>query len=486
MKKSFRLLTLVMALILCAAVFASCGETGKTTTTTQAQAQDTTPTGPSFPTADYNGETFTVYVREASTYTHAGIYAEEQDGDIINDQTLKRNQAVEAKYNMKFAIKTADNPSSKIEADLQSDSVDYDLILDRRSYLASKITTGALADWSTLGIDMTTEWWDENAKTGYGIGDKFYLAVNDVSYANLSGARFLYFGKQVVSDYNLTSPYDLVANNQWTLDKFCELVKQVSNTQTEGLGVYGMLRETGSSNGNHMHLMTGCGVTFVRNADGKLVSNIDDSFISKLQDITDKLKTVLTKDYTLTYDEVDKLDTQKGDLSKWDNGRRNFAEGHFLFVQSGMGVANMFKDMKEGFGVVPNPKYTTDQERYYHKIDRYSLIWAIPNAASVNKDRIAVITDYWAYESTDTVMSAFYEVVTKSKNVDESTAQANLDTIKATIAYEVGDLFEFGITSAINDGYEAGSMSRKFSTNAIKAINNVIEKVNTQIAALSN
>ena len=337
MKKTIRIAALLLALLMCVGVLASCGDTNSnTTSTTVAQSQNVDPasTEPAFPTANYNGDTFTIYARNASTYGHSGIYAEEQTGDVVNDQTLKRNQKVEAKYNIKFAIKEASDPYKTLETDIRSDSVDYDLLLDRRSSLKNPILSGLLQDWHTTSVDFSSPWWDANCAVGYDINGKMYMAVNDVSTANLTSARFLYFNKKVVDDYHLDNPYTLVKDNQWTLDNYINMVKSVSNpSEVEGeLGVYGMLRETGASNGNHMHFMTGCGITLVKFVDGQIASNVDDSMILKMQDITDKLSTVLTKDYTMTYGEVADIDKSTGDLNNYNKGRRNFAEGHFLFV----------------------------------------------------------------------------------------------------------------------------------------------------------
>jgi len=486
MKKSIRFLTLVLALLLCATVFASCADKTPTESTTVAQTEDPDPYAKRFAKADYNGDTFMIYARESTSYSHKGIYANEQNGDYINDETLKRNQAVEAKYNIKFAIKTREDPYNTVTKEVKSDIVDYDLILDRRNVLASLITSGLLYNWNALDIDMDVSWWDSNCKKGYDLVGKNYFAVNDVSIRNLADARFLYFNKEIVEDYALENPYDLVDKNQWTLDKYCELVKAVSNPGADKntLGVYGMLREDNQYNGNHMFMITACGISYLRYEDDNLVCNIDGSNLLKLQDIVDKLSAVYTSDYSKTYDEVDQIDKSTGYENMFEKGRGNFASGHFLFVQNGMGEAETFQDMPKGFGVVPNPKYSTDQENYYHKVDVSSLIWAIPNIQSVDKERIANVTDYWAYVSSTTVMAVFYEVVTKSKNVDEITAGKNLDIIKNSVAYELGDIFDYGISNNVDQGYHAGNVARYFTSAQIRNFNRQIDRLNQEIYEL--
>jgi len=489
MKKLLRFLTLVLALLLCVAVFASCADNNTPKDTVKTEVEDDDPLAKRFKDANYNGTTFTIYAREDTSYSHKGIYATEQTGDLINDETLVRNQAVETKYNIKFDLIADHTPNATIAADVRSGMVEYDLVLDCRKLMAGCITSGYFYDWNSLGIDMSVSWWDSNCKEGYDINGKLYYAVNDVSIRNLADARFLYFSKQIVSDYGLANPYDLVDNNQWTLDKFVELTKSVSNPGADNktLGVYGLLREVGRENGNHMHLITGCGISYVRWEDGQMVCNIDGNTVEKLQDIVDKLSTVLNKDYAKSYSDVDQIDTSTGYSNMFEKGRANFASGHFLFVQNGMGEADLFQDMKEGFGVVPNPKYNSDQEKYYHKVDCYSLIWAIPNVPDlINLDRLATVTDYWAYQSSLTVMPSFYEVVTKSKNADEAIAGKNLDIVKNSIYFEIGDLFDFGISEAIDEGFNNSAMGRYFNSTAMKRFNKQLEQINNTIMDLAD
>ena len=147
-----------------------------------------------------------------------------------------------------------------------------------------------------------------------------------------------------------------------------------------------------------------------------------------------------------------------------------------------MGVADQFTSMTDGLGVVPNPKYNADQTRYYHMVDKFSLIWAIPKADNIDLDRLATISDYWAYCSTDTVMESFYEVVTKGKRTQDPTAGENLDIVKSTITYELAGIFDLGLTDALDEGYTSKNVSAQFSNN--RAIATKITNLNNSLDAL--
>ncbi len=495
MKKITRFASLLLSVLMLASLLASCGDTAtpdetkapEVQTTAAAQEISTEPaeTEPVFPDADYNGANFTVYARSTSagTYYQQHIWAETENGDLMNDSTLKRNQMLQEKYNIIVVLdESQKSPGSTISKDIAAGDLLYDIVLDQRTTLSSIATQGLLYDVNQLNIDYSNPWWDSNCLDGYRVGGKNYFLVNDVSISNLSGTRFLYFNKQIVIDFNLTDPYALQAKNEWTLENFVAMVKSVSDIKTDGtLGRYGMLAETGSSNGNYMHLFVACGLTFADvNSDGEIECTLEDK-IDKIQAITDILKTCFVdKETSLTYDSTQTFNAA-GD-SKWNFGRQMFAEGHFLFVQNGTSVSGRFNEMADDYGVMPNPKYDTNQERYYHKVDKYCLVWSVPNAASIDLDRLAKIMDYWSYASSTTVMPAYYDITIRSKRVSEATASANLDIVKNTITYELADLFCTDIMTAVNTGYTSGSIATAYKQYS-KAIDAVLKATNQKLTA---
>ncbi|MCQ2427524.1 MAG: hypothetical protein MJ137_03845 [Clostridia bacterium] len=419
MKKNLSILLAALMLLATLAGAVACAEkpanTDSTTANagTQATPDETTngETTPQFVFKNYGDTNFVVYMRNESAGSYPGRYIDTEDvSETISAAVYQRNSIVESQFGIKIeTIQTAD-PYKTVENDVKGDSVEYDVILDRRSYLSSLAKKGLLHNFNDMEIDFSRPWWDKNTVEQYAIGDKLYFVGNDISVANLSGARFFYFNKKMVEDYHLTDPYSFVEKNEWILDNFLTMVKSVVNGEAEGtLGTYGILLETGDANGNYMHLLTGCGVRQTYWEDGNLISAFDNQS-EKIQTIFDKINVVF-KDPTIAcdYTTAEKLDTSGGTFAnKYDRGRNNFAMGHFLFVQNGMGIAAQFSEMEgEGYGIVPNPKYDSDQENYAHKIDKYSLIFCIPESAShVDFEKDALVLDYWAHQWSLTVVPA--------------------------------------------------------------------------------
>ena len=467
MKTLRKTVCLLLALLMLgsAVSLASCGDGGKKPDeTTAAVVQDSSggettaeDTSPKFPEADYGGEKFGVYMR-TSTLNHYGakyIFAAEGAMDIVNEQATIRNQTVEDRYNIEFEFIEKDSPESTIKNDVAGGEIPYKVILAQRNCLMGSIYAGLMRNFNDLDIDYTTTWWDANAADAYSYDGKLYVMPNDTSVANLGGSRFYWFNRKVLEDFKLKSPYEFVAENQWTLENFFGLVKSVSAPGTEGqFGVYGLSNEEGS---NRMHMLTGIGSFRVEiDEDGNLVCKIGTDYADKTQDFFDQLKAVVTdSNICLEFSQARALDAanQNKYVDQYYHTRALFSQGHFLFTHTGMGGSMQFEESEKGLSPVMNPKYNSDQEKYYHQMDANALIWCMAKDPNADLEQIANVMDFWAYTSSHTVMEAYYELTLKTKRaVDPETAQM-LDTIKGSIRYYLTDIFTVDIGSFITAAY---------------------------------
>ncbi len=464
------ILTLLMLVV---TVGCAGGESGSDTTAPAAATSQAEVTLgeviPEFVEADYGNSEFVVYSRSSTAASYPGFYIDSDNViDTMSEAVFNRNSAVEEKY--KIIIKTLEtsNPYETVRTDITSGDVGYDIILDRRSYLGSLAQEGHFYNFLDLeNVDYSRNYWDSNAAEGYEIAGKLFFMANDVSVSNLAGARFFYFNKQLVNDYNLGNPYDLVKDNKWTLERFLGMVSSVSTENGDGIwdgqDTYGLLVEEGSGNGNIMHLLVGCGIRNTdKNSDGTLTTN---AYSEKTQTIMTNVSNALrNNNNTITYAVAAGGADTTGHANIYDYGRSLFAGDHFLMIQGNMAIAEQFKNMKSDYGVLPNPKYDENQENYYHKMDKYSLIWAIPNC-NMDYDRLGVIMEYWSYQSSKTVMPAFYEVTIKTKRVQEETASNILDLVKASIMYDLSEPYNTDVVSVLHAGYNSGNLSSTWAAN---------------------
>ena len=109
MKRTISTLLLIAML----AGMTACGESGGSEVTDNTAGDTTTAepvvTGipePELPDKDYGGEEFTFLIRGegSGSYRERWVYAEEENGEVVNDAVFRRNQATEEKFNIKIKI----------------------------------------------------------------------------------------------------------------------------------------------------------------------------------------------------------------------------------------------------------------------------------------------------------------------------------------------------------------------------------------------
>lgn len=473
---------MALLLLVITVVSVGCGNTsgGSDSTGTQASAEATDSavsgdatqgditTSVVFPDEKFN-ENFTVYQRSETEASYPGMYIyAEAASDTMSSAVYSRNVAVEEKYGVTIVSNQVASPHKNVENLIVSEAVDFDVILDQRNELASLSRKGYLYNFNNLDIDFTTPWWDANCASDYNINGKLFFMANDTSVSNLAGARFFFFNKNMIKEYSLESPYDLYNSNDWDLEHFLNLVSSVhvsnGDEVADGQDYYGLLQETGATNGNIMHLLVGCGTKFSEfNGAGELITEVNNE---KTQDILTKVAAVLksnagsTDPCVLDYDKAKANADISAYANKYDFGRSLFAAGHFLFVQGNMHVSSQFAEMTgEGYGVITNPKYNKDQEKYVHKMDSHSIIWAIPNHTGLNTKKVALVMDYWAYESSQSVMPSYYEITIKTRRVKDTVSSDMLDVVKSTIRYDLSDIYGIAIADTVYSAYTSGSLS---------------------------
>ena len=482
MKRStvkFISLLLTCLILLSSGLLSSCADTeDEAAQTTESPAVGNTEgettvedTTPEFPEANYGGEDFVVISRDPAAASYPAFYiGTEEPTDVMSSAVYTRNINTENKYGIKIGQIVSSKISDSIKNGVSSGTLDFDIALEQRSTLASLAKSGYLYDFNDLNIDFSNPWWDSNCADGYEINGKLFIMANDTSVSNLAGARFFYFNKNLIKNYQLTSPHTYIQDNNWTIDNFLTLVSAVYTDDGDGVrtgsDVYGLLMETGATNGNAIHMLVGCGVKFSsKDADGMLTVDLNQE---KIDTIFNKLSTVFEGESCLTYSDASYGADYSEFGSKYTYCRNLFAQDHFLFVQSSMGTSQQMSDMDgDGYGIAPNPKFSPDQESYYHKMDKLSNIWGIPNSTKLDLQMIANVMDYWAYESSLTVMPAYYEVTIKTRRINDPYDSIMLDLIKSTIFYDVSEVFGIDVASSLWTGYSNNSFTSTWASKKI-------------------
>lgn len=496
MKLQSKLISFFLAMIIVAMMLASCADENDQTIIDPSQVTDNNDGTPTFVDADFDGDTFTILsaVIDAEDFGDNYIDNEEITGEPINDAVIERNRAVEEKYNVDVQVRAEGAGYASNAA--KSGTVDFEVVYDWGIRLVPAATEGVFYDFLQIpNIDFTQDYWAPSAQDDLTIADKMLITTCDISMNRLGYASFIIFNKRLLDDYGIEYPYELVNQNQWTVDNFYELIIQCG-TDVNGDTLWTVEDVYGWGGGG----MTGLAIEGSGLPTEYTLKNEDGSY--RINVYTEKMVTIYNKYSNISYPEgvicdLGWEDFIKGrDISMYDSkfqaGRVFcFGEGHTAFDGTSMSYLKEFSNMEDQYGLVPNPKYESSQSEYYHYIDTCAPMFSVIKQADM--EYVGIIMEYLCYESEQQLLPAYYEQTIKTKQTSdiEGRDEKMLDIIRDSIHYGWTGLYYQGILNAEGHGWNpcgemasemlaAGnfaSTNKRFKAAAETSINNLYELI---------
>ncbi len=420
---SFFLITAMFVLTMaCAAPDPKTAE-GIITETTAAETEEPRP---DIPKNDFGDETFTILYPEWGLYT-AYFFADEQNGDQMNDAIYKRTILVEEYLGVNIE-KTSpgyiQDIMPAIKAAVMAGVDDYQLALTHCIQdLGTMMTSGYLYDWNTLPyINMNQKYWNKEMNDQLSINGKAFYAVSSYMIADPNA---ILFNKGMIGEYTLPDPYEIVRSGKWTIDRMSEMSRAVSQ-DLDGDGkytvndLYGLACE---SDWMLISFMYGCDQFMVtRDENGVFIL---DMFNEKMQDITEKLyKLFHTENTTFLWP-----------YAAAEENTIKIGTDRTLFNIIPVNSSKNYRQSDIDFGVLPFPKYDENQGKYLS--NDWSGLMCIPSALQ-NPDLTGMVCELLAYESQSTTMPAYYDVLLTGKFARDEETVEMLDIIYSNIVYDYG------------------------------------------------
>ncbi|MBO4797596.1 MAG: hypothetical protein J5494_02320 [Candidatus Methanomethylophilaceae archaeon] len=440
---------------------------------------------PELPERDYGGAAFTFYAAEPEEKDETVLFYEKDflvseglTAEPVNDAVFNRNLKVEQKFNLKVKVLETD---AKVDTLILSGDTTIDMVAGDSVWFGDNMSSGIFLNFMDLPyVNLTAEYWSPLCVEGTRLDDKIYMMPSDITMLPLASVGYLYFNKRILNENDLENPYDMVYNNTWTIDNFLAMVRKISQ-DLNGDGVmdaedlYGYLPITGFRMGCYLQFFYGSGMKFTAEDEesGRVIAVDGD----KAQELIDKLREVL-EDHTICLDNVYIRDKFGDELIF----RNMFLEGHALFTESNMAGMDQFREMEDDFGIVPNPKYDSSQESYFHRVSPHVSMFTIP-ATAQDLDKTGAVMEYMSWLSHYTVLPAYYEITVKQKRVRDEDAVAMLDIIRKTMVFEFGDVYDSYIPNYLSNSYDDGSYSRRFAA-SLKILNKRLAAYVRMIRAL--
>ena len=449
---------LCVLLILCAIIFGACGSgSGNRADTPDAASPDESATGgdipeatealglpPGLPLSDMNGKEITLGLTNWSNYFPLSIQdieVEELTGEAINDAAFNRNIFMEQTFNCK--INTVVYPGNGealtgLRKQVKAGDETLDLVFFRAIGMMPPLTENLLRDFDDIPhINTDDPWWNKSSIEAMSIGGKVYSLLGDYSKTVWSCVWLTYFNKDLVSDFALEDPYQLVRDGKWTLNKMYEMGKQVAS-DLNGDGKMGTVDDRVGFmhiNNTATALFNGFGEKLVDIDAGGLpyVSLGKESAISKAMHIAEILS---------DHDVFLNAHMRTSDAYVYEAGM--FVWGQSLFSLGGVYYAPEMRAMEQMFGLLPYPKYDENQTEWFNPIHTAAIPLITVPITNGDFENMGLFIDAFTYQGHINIRPQFYDVMLQRKVARDGESEEMLDFIFNNIFMDIGEAYDFG------------------------------------------
>ena len=373
----------------------------------------------------------------------------ELNSEPVNDAVYERNNILEELYNCKLSVIFVDPHATvedKVRNDTMAGDVDYNVVSTGVSSLSSLAVSGAFTDLYSIedsNLCLYEEWWDQQAVKQLSIDNKLFFACGDILFTDDERTHMLFFNKGLIEENELEDPYQLVRDNEWTLDVLHEMVRAAAKDAGDGQ----MDVDSGDTWG-YIGAAFDC-YKFILGCNATMVTK-DENDIPVISVTEEKNVEAFEKAFSLITDSQHAAYIDH--FFRWDDaaGREKFFDqfynGKALFCADNICALNSEKMLNSDvdYGVLPLPKYDSSQDNYACTIDPYWFTCvAIPRVEGIDTDKTTFLLEAMAYYNRENVTPLYYETTLKSKRLLDDSSEQMLDIIFSNRIMDLANIYNW-------------------------------------------
>ena len=387
----------------------------------------------------FEGEDVTFLTRDAKEWSTTDIYSAGGGSDTISDAVFKRNELVRSRLGVSIKeIKVDDATlSQQVQQTTAGNLNAFQAVVSRSLEASSLAVSGYLRDLNSKTIqhlDLSQSWWDQNISSELSMGGHLYYATGDIVTSDNNATFSILFNKTLANDSKLPNMYNLVKNNEWTMEQMLSFMTTVGSDSGASDRTYGLLY----TNDTAFSIYYGAGI--------KAVNKIEDSFVAQLDtkladDVADIAKQIFSDSISLNLAEEE---VRTGE-TLMQLGQTYFGGGKALFYGDVLQCVERMRSYDVVFGVLPYPMYDTNQSGYYHMMHLEGSVVSIPRSGAIRNEVLEKTTatlEAMAYYSVDTLTKQYYEINLTSKDLRDAESAPMIDLILSTRVYDLAYYFD--------------------------------------------
>ncbi len=447
---------------------------GDPDSTTPTATEETAELYPAPEIKDLNKFTYRVFVVGNDMWGPVFFSENGEDGTYINDALYRRETLIEEKYNCNIEYVVDSNLKTTLSNNVTSGTVFAEAIhLSGKDSMASA-KNGYLLDINTLeGLQLESPWWDQRIQEEYLIGSHLFTLEGDMNMLDELRTTGIVYNKRIYGDKNFNSlygtPYELVANQKWTLENMLTMIEGVTTDPTDDSGTWGMLSEVSGP----YYFFLGLGEKTLNNKGGEFQLNIGSESVSNALQYTTQL--VKNPDVMIVNN-----GSHFGNQDVWGNATKLFLSGNVLFRSTALSAVNGLTEMSDDYGLLPIPNAGGSDEYYcYVSGSNHRPLTFPANLEDIEKTLI--VSEATAYygsvspNSNPSLREAFYYLLADYRLARSPEDTEMLDIIFDSKTFDVDQAADVtGLESTVWSLCKAGTVDGIAST--IASINITSQK----------
>ena len=390
---------------------------------------------------NFEGATATIAARSKAWFT-GEMFVEELNGEVVNDAVYDRDLDVEDRLNVTINYELLADPNTPVNSNVTAGTDYYTMhtgsAVDTVQYGVKGNYYNLLGEYPQY-LNLEQPWWSQYYTEQSNIAGVSFFATGDLCFSLTKLAFVTYANMQLVADFGLENPYDLVREGTWTFDKEMEMAAkayvdkngngEVDNADTFGMSMAGEIGLDPYWSAFDLSIIE-------HDADGLPVFSVNQE---KMVSVLEKLASFY-KQADFVYVVPNSSDAEQDDVAEM------LSEDRMLFSPLRIMHTEQIRDMESEYALLPLPKWNEEQENYYTFVhDQYSIV-GIP--LSVQDPAMAsAVMEAMAAESYRYVSPAYYDLVLNGKYIRDPASAEMLDIAIAGIKIDFGWIYTYSLNS---------------------------------------
>lgn len=351
----------------------------------------------------------------------------ELDGDVLKDAVYERSNNVQNGLNCVFKVRRQNINSDEFISYVDPNILAGDVLDIVVTYRATQLVGALNGDFYNLkdiaSLDLDKAWWDQQINKNYTYcGDRIQcVAGGDILYNDDYQIQILCFNKLMLENYSLASPYELVSDGSWTLDKFTETATSVyQDLNGDGKSNYGDEFGYVDNSSLYTSFLSGFGMSSVVEDEGGELGLVYDIMGERYYSAGEKLTALLNMTGVMVAEKLG------GDF--YTKNYEMTVNGQALFFRITMGSLGKYRGIDAfDVGVAPLPKYDEAQEDYGALVGWSGSVIAV-GLTSEDAEKTGLALDALAAEGVETVtpVAIDKQIYIKGTRDEESVAMLKL------------------------------------------------------------